>query len=146
MYLLFTIFSIFLLTRTYSIYSRIAFIIKPDHSYFCRASQFQLCACRSPRRAHKLSCMACDICLLHKNVKHKSVCMCVKTNLDAGANFVEEIKHFPEILQDVWIMYEDLQKNSMWHGRRGKFNTFIRTMLGVIFENTIIRSFLSLPN
>ena len=136
--MLLTIFSIFLLTRTLSIYSGIAFIRKSDHSYFCRASLFQLCACRSPRRAHKLSCMACDICLLHKNVKHKSVCMCVKTNLDAGANFVEEIQHFPEIPQDVWIMYEDLQKNSMWHGRRGKHNTFIKTMLGVIFENTII--------
>ena len=40
--------------------------------------------------------------------------MCVKTNLDAGANSVEDIQNkFPETPQDVWIMYEDLQKNSM---------------------------------
>ena len=61
--------------------------------------------------------------------------MCVKTNLDAGANLVEDIQNiFPETPQDVWIMYEDLQKNSMRHGRRGKYNTFIRTMFGVISQ------------
>ena len=131
--MLFTIFIIFCCQENNLSIAALHLLQNPIIHIFCRASLFQLCACRLPRRAHKLSCMACDTCLLHKNVKYKSVWMCVKTNLDAGANLVEDIQNiFPETHQDVWIMYEDLQKNSMWHGRRGKYNTFIRTMLGVI--------------
>ena len=139
--MLFTIFSIFCCQEHNLSIAALHLLQNPIIHIFVVHRCFNLCACRSPRRAHKLSCMACDTCLLHKNVKHKSICMCVKTNLDAGANFVEEIQHFPEIPQYVWIMYEDLQKNSMWHGRRGKYKTYIRTMFGVILKTLSLKVF-----